>query len=360
VLDALDLTTDGAHSQITGIVDLRNWPEQIYRIKSKIDFPTEKSIWFARDKFTVSGTGDFTGTFHLFKEQLPSGRTRTGRELKGDFTSALAGVNQYRFGNLRGSVLWVPERMEVSNATATLYGGDAKFSYTMAPLGVPGMPAMATFDAEYSNVDLTAFTNLLEMRGIRLAGRATGRNVLEWPLGKYSQHRGDGEMHVDAPPGTQLMGSRMPVERIEARGRLGKLWGPFDNTLPSEPIAFDGTIAYAFDPDAIDLGPSRFATSSTYVEFEGHTAYGENSRIPFHVSSSDWQESDRLLAGLMTAFGNPTNAIPIGGYGTFDGLMLNSFSRPRIEGTFTGERMRAHLPHLDDRRDDRPPRRGPG
>jgi len=341
VLDALDLKTDGAHSQLTGIVDLRNWPEQIYRINSKIDFPTEKSIWFAHDKFTVSGIGDFTGSFHLFKEQLPDGRTRTGRELKGDFTSPMAGVNQYRFGNLRGTVLWVPERMEVTNATATLYGGEAKFSYKMAPLGVPGMPAMATFDAQYSNVDLTAFTNFLEIKGIRITGRATGRNLLEWPLGKYSQHRGEGELHVGAPPGTELMGSRMPVERIEARERLGKLWGPFDNTLPSEPIAFDGTITYAFDPDAIDLGPSRFATSSTYVEFEGHTAYGDNSRIPFHVSSADWQESDRLLAGLMTAFGNPTNAIPIGGYGTFDGVMLNSFSKPRIEGTFVGEHMRA-------------------
>jgi len=253
----------------------------------------------------------------------------------------MAGVNQYRFGNLRGTVLWVPERMEVTNATATLYGGEAKFSYKMAPLGVPGMPAMATFDAQYSNVDLTAFTNFLEIKGIRITGRATGRNLLEWPLGKYSQHRGEGELHVGAPPGTELMGSRMPVERIEARERLGKLWGPFDNTLPSEPIAFDGTITYAFDPDAIDLGPSRFATSSTYVEFEGHTAYGDNSRIPFHVSSADWQESDRLLAGLMTAFGNPTNAIPIGGYGTFDGVMLNSFSKPRIEGTFVGEHMRA-------------------
>jgi len=341
VLDALDLKTDGAHSQLTGIVDLRNWPEQIYRINSKIDFPTEKSIWFAHDKFTVSGIGDFTGSFHLFKEQLPDGRTRTGRELKGDFTSPMAGVNQYRFGNLRGTVLWVPERMEVTNATATLYGGEAKFSYKMAPLGVPGMPAMATFDAQYSNVDLTAFTNFLEIKGIRITGRATGRNLLEWPLGKYSQHRGEGELHVGAPPGTELMGSRMPVERIEARERLGKLWGPFDNTLPSEPIAFDGTITYAFDPDAIDLGPSRFATSSTYIEFEGHTAYGDNSRIPFHVSSADWQESDRLLAGLMTAFGNPTNAIPIGGYGTFDGVMLNSFSKPRIEGTFVGEHMRA-------------------
>ena len=40
-------------------------------------------IWFAHDTFSVTGTGDFTGTFHLFREQLPNGQTRTGRELKG-------------------------------------------------------------------------------------------------------------------------------------------------------------------------------------------------------------------------------------------------------------------------------------
>jgi len=136
VLDRIDLQTDGAKTQLTGVVDMRRWPEQIYRIKSKIDFPTEKGIWFAHDSFTVAGVGDFTGTFHLFKEQLPNGKTRTGRELKGDFVAPMAGVNAYRFGNLRGSVLWVPEKMEVTNATATLYGGDATFSYRMAPLGV--------------------------------------------------------------------------------------------------------------------------------------------------------------------------------------------------------------------------------
>jgi translocation-and-assembly-module (TAM) inner membrane subunit TamB-like protein len=341
VLDRIDLQTDGAKTQLTGVVDMRQWPEQIYHIKSRIDFPTEKGIWFAHDKFTVAGVGDFTGTFHLFKEQLPNGKTRTGRELKGDFVAPTAGVNAYRFANLRGSVLWIPEKMEVTHATATLYGGDAKFSYRMAPLGVAGVPAMAAFDAEWSNVDLVEFTNFLELRGIRLAGRTSGHNLLEWPLGKYSLHRGNGEFHVDAPSGTELMGARMPIERIEARERLGKMWGPFDNTLPAEPIPVESTITYAFDADGIDLGPSRFATPSTYVEFEGRTAYGDTSRIPFHVSSVDWQESDRLLAALMTAFGSPTNAIPIAGHGTFDGVMTNSFSRPRIEGTFAGERMRA-------------------
>ena len=341
LLDRIDLKTDGAQTQLTGVVDAPHWPEQTYQIKSKIDFPTEKGIWFAHDTFTVAGTGDFTGTFHLFKEQLANGQTRTGRELKGTFVSALAGVNAYRFGNLRGSVLWVPEKMEVTDATAAVYGGDARFSYKMAPLGVKGMPAVATFDAQYSNVDFTEFTNFLELKGIRFAGRATGRNLLQWPLGKYALHRGDGEIRVDPPAGAELMTRRMPIERIDADARLGKQWGPFDNTLPTEPVPTAASITYAFGPDVIDIGPSRVATPGTYVEFEGRTAYGDSTRMPFHVSSADWQESDRFLAGLMTAFGNPTNAVPFGGYGTFDGLMLDSFSRPRIEGTFAGERMRA-------------------
>ena len=46
------------------------------------------------------------------------------------------------------------------------------------------------------------------------------------------------------------------------------------------------------------------ASPRTFVSFEGRTAYGERSTIPFHVTSADWQESDRVLAGIMTAFGS--------------------------------------------------------
>ena len=72
------------------------------------------------------------------------------------------------------------------------------------------------------------------------------------------------------------------------------------------PIA--GHVVYALDPEWITLGQSWAATPKTYVEFEGRTAYGERSHIPFHVTSLDWQESDRVLAGIMTAFGSPTGA----------------------------------------------------
>ena len=332
LFDRIDLTTDGAKSLVTGHVDLARWPEQVYNVKSKIHFPRMREIFFARDKFSLFGDGDFTGTFHLF---------RGGRELKGTFYSRLAGVNAYRFNDLQGSVIWLPDRLQVTEASARFYGGQSNFSYSMMPLGKPGVRATATFDAEYRNVDLLAFTNFLELQGLRLAGRASGRNLLEWPLGRFAERRGEGEVDVSAPGGTPLLTRTIPVAEIEADAQRGESWGPFSNHLPLAPVPIGGELTYAFGPEWIDIRPSRVLTPQTYVEFEGRTAYGERSNLPFHVTSSDWQESDRLLAGLMTAFGAPTRAIPIGGHGTFDGLMTGSFRRPRIEGTFTGERMTA-------------------
>ena len=82
VLDRIQLTTDGAESALTGVVDTTRWPEMFYQVKSKVQFPRMREIFFARDTFSLHGEGDFTGTFHLFKG---------GRELKGNFFSREAG-----------------------------------------------------------------------------------------------------------------------------------------------------------------------------------------------------------------------------------------------------------------------------
>ena len=158
-----------------------------------MQFPKQREIFFARDKFTLFGEGHFTGTFHMFKG---------GRELKGDFTSALAGVNDYRFPNLEGSVVWVRDRMEVTRATADFSGGKADFKYLMAPLGKKDQPARAVFDVNYRDVDLNALTDFYEMRGLRLAGRASGHNEMSWPLGRYAERRGSGtrDVHVGRRP----------------------------------------------------------------------------------------------------------------------------------------------------------------
>ena len=64
---------------------------------------------------------------------------------------------------------------------------------------------------------------------------------------------------------------------------------------------------------------------------------GGASEFPFHVTSHDWQESDRVLAGIMTAVTrSETGAIEVAGRGTFDGRMTGSFSAPVITGRFDG------------------------
>jgi hypothetical protein len=332
VFDRMDLVSDGARSAVTGTVDFKNWPEQLYQIRSRIDFPMQKNIFFHRDRFTVSGQGDFDGTFHLFKG---------GRELKGTFTSPMAGVNDWRFPNLRGRVLWLPDRLEITESTADLYGGSAQFDYRMAPMGNRAVPTQATWDVGYKNVDLARLTDFLETRGLRLSGRATGRNSLQWPLGKWSQKRGGGTVEISAPAAVQTMTRAIPADRLAQEAQAPRDPGPFNPRLSFGYLPVAGRIEYELDPAAIVIGPSWAATAKTYVEFEGRTAYGHQSRMPFHVTSLDWQESDRVLAGIMTAFGSNTTAIEIGGHGEFDGVMLESFTRPRIEGRFSGDRMRA-------------------
>ena len=332
VFDRIDLTGDGSTSVIDGEVDLSRWPEQIYRIKSQIDFPTQKDIFFHRDRFQASGQGEFEGSFHLFKG---------GRELKGTFTSPMAGVNDWRFPNLRGAVLWLRDRLEITDATSGLYGGTARFDYKMAPFGKKGVPTMVTWDVKYRDVDLARITDFLETRGLRLAGRATGENRFEWPVGKWSLKRGGGAVDLAAPPGLDMMTREMPRARLTEELQMEPEPGPFNARLSLGYLPVAGRIEYRMDPEWISLGPSRVATPKTYVEFQGQTAYGQRSRIPFHVTSLDWQESNRVLAGIMTTFGSATGAIPVGGHGEFDGVMLESFTRPRIEGVFSGDRMRA-------------------
>jgi hypothetical protein len=341
VFSHIDLDTGGTRTRLVGDASLSYFPEQMYRMESEIDFPWMRKIFFAKETFELSGKGTFSGTFHLFRETMPGGRIRTGRELKGTFKSHAAGLNTLRFADLQGTVKWVPEFVEVSDTTSRFYGGQLALGYRMAPLGTPGVTATYTFDAAYRDISLTALSDYLGMQGLRLAGRASGRNHLEWPRGRFADRNGKGEIAVKPPAGAELQTREIPVARIAAQAAAGEPFGPFSNHRPQEPVPIGGSLSYTIEPGWIHIGSSQLATPTTLVEFEGSTAYGTDSRIPFRVTSADWQESDRLMAGILTAFGAPTNAIEIGGYGTFEGTMLNAFRSPRIEGAIAGEHMRA-------------------
>ena len=122
---------------LKGDIDMSHWPEQMYSVKSTIDMPRMRQIFFAKDKFELAGTAEFNGYFHLFKgEPGPDGKSSSGRELKGTFRAPTMLVNDYRFEDVAGSVRWLPRSLQVHNATGRVYGGRANFGYSMMPLGV--------------------------------------------------------------------------------------------------------------------------------------------------------------------------------------------------------------------------------
>jgi hypothetical protein len=323
------LDTDGARSLITGDANIPGWPEMKYQVKSTVDFKRMRELFFAKENYTLSGEGRFDGVFHLFKG---------GRALTGDFESGLAGLQiggrDYEFPDLKGSLGWFPNRFEVTDTTTGFHGGTADLTYSILSSGRRGEPSRARFHAEWDGVDLAAYSDFLQMRGLRLAGRWSGRNLLEWPLGRFREHSGDGYSEVIPPAGVEVLSGARASEFAS-----GPDAGGFHPGLGHLPIA--GHVTYRYDGHGVEFSDGRFSTPATDVTFSGRTAWGDNSRIPFEVTSADLQESDRVLAGMMTAFGAPTNAITVGGSAEFSGVLTESFTRPRVEGHFVAEGLRA-------------------
>src|SRR5262249_28238057 len=67
-LARIDLETDGAMTVARGDVDFAHWPEQSYRVESRVRFPRMREIFFKDEAWELSGDGAFNGTFHLAPE----------------------------------------------------------------------------------------------------------------------------------------------------------------------------------------------------------------------------------------------------------------------------------------------------
>lgn len=334
-LEHIDLVTDGAVSHLNGSVDFSRWPEQVYNVDSEVDFHRMREIFFAHDTWSADGTGHFEGVFHIPKDG--------GFNLTGRFASDLAVVAGLRFPNLSGSLEWQPRRFIVTDYHSGFYGGRLALTYGLAPLGTP-RGATASLTSDYEDVDLTQLAQALNLKAVEPAGHAAGHLALSWPNGQFGTGlQGDGWTDVSPPDGVALQAVTVPPPpEVE----------PFVPPSSGEPPPFNpvaslgrtpvgGKLAYHFGSDGLVFDESWAATPTTRVAFRGRTAYGERSNLAFHVTSSDWQASDRLLAAIMTASGSPSGAVEVGGRGTFDGAMTGAFRAPRIEGTFDGTGVKA-------------------
>ena len=329
-LTRIDVTLDGFEAALHGKVDLFDWPEQTHHVvESDIDLSTMKDVFFAQDSFTVDGAARFTGTWHIFDG---------GRELTGSFQSDKMTLNDLEFPRLNGALVWTTDRFEVFEGNSEFYDGELDFAFSMKPLGVE-MLAIATLETTYRDVETAAVVEALALAGVRPAGRAKGTNLLQWPLGSFDSLAGAGRLTIAPADGVVLMTQAGLATAHTPSGGYAAVPFVADETPWHFPVG--GEITYTVDPEWIEIAPSRLATPHTAVRFEGCTAFGDRSRIPFTVASADWQESDRLMASILTAFGSPTSDITLGGRGRLDGIMLGAFSAPRIEARFTGEDIRA-------------------
>ena len=328
-LTRLDLRMTGFDARLTGRLDLLGWPEQTYDIhESSIDLAVMKEVFFADDNFTVAGDAEFRGSWHVFDG---------GRDLTGRFSTPDPTLQGLSFAALAGELLWTADRFAVTEASSAFYGGGVDFSYTMEPLGAE-TPALATFDARYDGIDLGALLPELGIAGVRPHGTGGGRTRLDWPVGDFADRRGDGQLTVAPPAGTPLLSRATPPA---AGARWPYADAPFAPAETPWRFPIGAEIEYAFGPGEVRVGPSWAATPLTSIAFEGRTAWGRESHLPFRVLSADWQEADRVMVAIMTAFGRPTGAIEVAGRGEMQGVMRGAFLSPRIEARFDGDDIRA-------------------
>ncbi len=96
-LARIDMPTDGAQTTASGDVDFSHWPNMQFAVKSRVNFPRMREIFFTNEKWRLKGDGDFTGVFRLYPG---------GHNLKGTFASQAASVDELPFPGLYGSLQW--------------------------------------------------------------------------------------------------------------------------------------------------------------------------------------------------------------------------------------------------------------
>jgi hypothetical protein len=329
----IDLETDGMKSHVTGFVNFARWPEQEYRITSEVDFPTMKRLFFEKEPWRLSGQGQFAGIFKFFKD---------GRDLSGTFSSDEAGLgignSEWRFPKLHGALSWTPRSFVVSHADSEFLGGSMRLNYSLAPLGTKE-GASATLGATYQDVDLYRFTRQVGFTSLEPEGAMRGKVSMGWRNGKFSETmQGTGDTMIVAPQGATTASATLPLGGPAIEPEPGE----FQKHKSLGPFALAADLRYRFSASTLDFDPGWASTPSTYISFSGH-ARGNPVHVPFHVTSHDWQKSDRLFAAIMNNFNSNSQmgAIEVGGRGTFDGVLTKEFRAPRIEGRFSGDQMRA-------------------
>ena len=242
LFDKIHFDTYGSTTVATGTADVLHWPEQTYSVESVLQLPQMREVFWAPYSFTLTGEAHFAGTFHMYKG---------GRILKGDFHGDEPALNAFQFPGMEGSLVWTHERFDVIRSRSAFYGGQIEFIYHLWPVNTPA-PANASLETRYEDVDLKTFSDAMGFDGIRLAGRATGRNVLDWRLRHWEEHRGHGTISAVPPPGVSVQTRALPLRIPDPP--IAHVFGDLFPALDNVPVG--GTVSYEYGPEWVTIAPS--------------------------------------------------------------------------------------------------------
>ena len=324
-IQGLDFLADGSRTHAKGAIDLNKWPLMNLDVTTRFEVAPLKEIFFFGQDFTATGRGEFKGKYLKFQ----NGK----HDLSGVMSVPGLRVSGLDFPGMTGRLIWTPSRLEIVNARSQFYGGDMQLDYALTALA-SGRGSLADMLVQYKGVDLTQFGHVMKWEGIELASRADGWQTMTWPAGRFADMKGDGEVRAATADGRAVASADLPPFVADpVRDKK------FDR--PIEPLPVTGRVTYRMTPALIDFMESWAATPETHLTFSGTTGWHDNTNINMKVVSTDWQESDRLLAAVLTTFGSKTTPIEIGGRGVFDGKISRWIGRPLVTGHVVGERMRA-------------------
>ena len=305
----IDLETDGARSEAVG--------EHRHRPLARADLSGEVARAASRGCVRSSsrtsagscrGDGDFEGTFHLFKGGHDlAGRfhERAGRRQRLPLSRRCSARCTGR-ARLRG------HRRRRAGSSAAMRG----FDFSIEPARRAEQPSRAVRrDATPTSISRSC-RDFYELPGLRFAGRATGRNLLEWPTGPLRERTRRRRAHRRAAAGRRADGRRRSTRRALADRRPSR-----GTSGAVRPAAARRRTCRSPVTSAIASTPDRVEIDRRPLRDRAHARRRSRARPPgasesqfrFHVTSADWQESDQVLAGLLTDFGARTGPVAFGG-----------------------------------------------
>ena len=203
-------------SKVTGVVDMGRWPEQTYDVVSRGPLPADAGDLVCRSSdFSLSGEGEFAGTFKLFKG---------GRDLTGTFEQPEAGLNASRFPSLRGQAALAARQVRGDRRDLGFLRRRTAASSTHGAARRADSRRWRGFDATLRRASTCARSpTSSSWPACGLPGRASGRNLLEWPLGRFARAPRRGRAAGRAARGHALMTrgrcrQSAAVRRARARG----------------------------------------------------------------------------------------------------------------------------------------------